>query len=254
MRCDFHVHSRHSFDCALELDTIVKRAKKAGLDAVLIANHNTVVPPEELERCQGQGVVLLPGAEYSTDVGHVLAIFGDRPLEDLGLRLKGKVYDHREVIEAVHQMGGAAVLAHPFAHGRTPAPEALARFDGLELCNSRAGYVRKGEANPMAARALLPSQLATAGSDAHLACEIGRSYVELDCPPPYTRERVLAALRGGGTLHSKPTAPWTMAVSQVYKAFRLKQYGIIPKNLVKFCYGLACRLFPRLFGVRPYRR
>ena len=67
--------------------------------------------------------------------------------------------------------------------------------------------------------------LQTAGSDAHVAWEVGHAYVELDEPPATTPEGLLAQLRRG-TVAGKPS------------------------NLVAHLYSTAAKLRKR-FGLAP---
>ena len=39
---DFHIHSRYSHDSLMHPEKILTKAKKAGLDAVAITDHNTI--------------------------------------------------------------------------------------------------------------------------------------------------------------------------------------------------------------------
>lgn len=251
MDCDMHVHSKRSFDCAMELKTIALRAKSKGLSAVVIADHN--IPPADNLPDELYGVRIFPGAEYSTDLGHVLALFAPDPLDEHGLNDEKGRYNWKETVDVIHQMGGIAILAHPFAYGKSPTAEQMSYFDGIEICNSRAGYLLKGDANRNAEAAAPEGLFQTAGSDAHLPFEIGRSFTRLDCSEDCTQEEFVQAL-SGARFFSRPTSPSAMARSQIYKAIRLQEYRIIPKNMLKYGYGVLCRFFPRLFGIRPYRR
>ncbi|MEE0777156.1 MAG: CehA/McbA family metallohydrolase [Bacillota bacterium] len=254
MKCDLHVHSNLSNDCCNSIDRIVKRAKKKGIDILAITNHNEIIPPGQLKK-YGNHVVLISGAEYSTDVGHVLAIFCEKHIESYGVRKNAKgVYDHQEVIRAIHEMDGIAIYAHPFGRVINPSQDILKRFDGIEVYNSRSGYKLKGKANLLAQKAVLNHQYQTAGSDAHLLYEIGKSYVELNLANKnFTKEEFLEALKTG-ELFSRPTSAVASSISQMYKAVCLKMPKLFLKNILKFIYGIATILFPFLFQIKPCRK
>ena len=39
---DFHIHSKYSFDSFMDIEKIIKVAKKRGIDGIAIADHNTI--------------------------------------------------------------------------------------------------------------------------------------------------------------------------------------------------------------------
>ena len=247
MKCDMHVHSFESRDCGMSYPRIASCARKKGIGAVVIANHNVAVPelPDMVD-----GVRFIPAVEYSTDVGHVLALFVRETVEAEGVHPDGKVYPFRETAEAVRRQGGFAVFAHPFEYRREPPEDAFDVFDGIEAYNSRAGYARGGQANELAEKSLREGQFATAGSDAHLPFEVGRSYVELDCPADAGKSDIIKALHTGEIV-SRPTPPYAMAMSQIYKGITCGQPGLLPKNILKFFYGVCCSAAPWIFGIKP---
>ncbi|MEG1988109.1 MAG: PHP domain-containing protein [Oscillibacter sp.] len=253
MKCDMHVHSDLSADSASKPEKIIAAAKRRGMDAIVLANHNRVMPRAVLDALESSGIYIISGAEYSTDIGHVLALFTDAHIETLGLKMYEGVYPYREVIAAIHTLGGQAILAHPFADGKAVDPSILSAFDGIEAANSRSGYRAHGTANQMAAEAARGADLQTAGSDSHFLFEIGRSYVELDIQRPYTKEKILAALGNHPKIVSRPTNPMVMSASQIYKNLASGHYGTACKHAVKLVLRLSM-LFPRAFGVTPYSR
>lgn len=75
--CDLHTHSDHS-DGTCTPEEVIKLAKKAGLQAVALCDHNTVSGlPEFL--AAADGIEAIPGTEFSTDyLGtelHILALY-----------------------------------------------------------------------------------------------------------------------------------------------------------------------------------
>ena len=77
--CDLHTHSVYS-DGTLTPAELVVEAKKIGLSAVALTDHNTVAGlPEFVSAAENSGVLAVPGVEFSTDYGntelHILALF-----------------------------------------------------------------------------------------------------------------------------------------------------------------------------------
>lgn len=252
MKLDCHIHSDLSVDSPLKPAKILKTAQKRGLDAVVIANHNVSLPPQTVALFENSPVYLIPATEYSTDVGHVLALFWTLRPEDFGVQMHGGVYAHEKIIELVRGHGGIAVLAHPFG-SRDPDPAVLARFDGLEAANSRVCYRRKGQANVKSRAAAETAALYTAGSDAHFAREVGRSYVTLPLEKPYTQAAIVQALRARPPVVCRPTHPCTLSMSQAYKGFTTGNLRLALKSCATWVARLAL-VFPRLFGITPYER
>ena len=74
---DLHVHTAASPDGRSSLADLAAAAKRAGLDAMAICDHDLCTPvPEALE-----GVLLIPACEVSTRAGHITGLFLDRPLD-----------------------------------------------------------------------------------------------------------------------------------------------------------------------------
>ena len=122
-----HVHTTHS-DGALDVAGVVDEGRAAGLDFVLITDHNTLAAKPQ-EGYAGD-LLLIVGTEISTDGGHVLG-FGFDPPEHPFSNLAG------DVLRAIEDLGGTAIAAHP-----TSPQEGLAWTDpmlpgawGIEVVN-----------------------------------------------------------------------------------------------------------------------
>lgn len=107
IRGAWHVHTTRS-DGRGTLDEIVRAAREAGLQFVVVTDHNVLTPEEEGYR---EGVLVVQATEASTRYGHVVAIGVPRALtpEELG----------DEPLRAIAALGGQAVIAHPL-HPRRP--------------------------------------------------------------------------------------------------------------------------------------
>jgi hypothetical protein len=176
-RVDFHVHTDASEDGRSSLTEQAAAAKAAGLHAIAITDHNRCTPvPAQLD-----GVLLIPGCEVSTTVGHITGLFLEEPLDFSALRAEGLPTGDAAVTE-IRRCGGLAVLAHPFQSKKAEESRFSFPLDGVETANSRAAFKVKNaneKAAQFAARRALP---AVGGSDGHSRREVGNAYTELDCP------------------------------------------------------------------------
>ena len=83
-RIDHHIHTtRHSPDSVIEPDELIESAREAGLDGVVITEHDALWEPDELAELAARagGLTVLSGAEVSTREGHFL-VYGLTDLDD----------------------------------------------------------------------------------------------------------------------------------------------------------------------------
>jgi predicted metal-dependent phosphoesterase TrpH len=191
LRLDLHVHSQHSPDSLLTLDTIASRLADVGLNGFALTDHNTLDGHAELARLHDRfpQFVFVPGVEVSTLEGHLLVYGVSIPPPS-----RMPVAD---TIEWVRDRGGVGVLAHPFrlAHGVGRAVAERVCVTGVETVNGHNSPGANRRAAEVAARRHLG---ATGGSDAHRTSDLGRAYTEF--PEGTTRvEEVLEAIRKGTT-------------------------------------------------------
>jgi predicted metal-dependent phosphoesterase TrpH len=197
LRIDPHVHSNGSFDATPSAETILRRARAVGLDAVVVTDHDELSHSlEAAERAPEFGLVGISGVEVSTAVGHLLAIGVERR-PNPGQSLAATVAD-------IRSQGGVAVVPHPFQRSRHGVRKRdVGDVDGLEVYNGLAmtGY-RNRRARLYAARHGHPM---VGGSDAHAPDRIGRTYTEVSVessarkPADVSQTEVLDALRAGRT-------------------------------------------------------
>ena len=107
IRGAYHVHTRRS-DGRGTLDDAVRAAKQAGLQFLVITEHNLLAPEDQGYR---DGVLVVVATEASTSFGHVVALGVPRALTP-GER-------EGDPFGAIRALGGFAVAAHPF-HPRRP--------------------------------------------------------------------------------------------------------------------------------------
>lgn len=109
---DLHVHSSESGDAVASLDAIALAAAEAGLDFVVITDHNTVSHLDLLVDAQARhpDVLLIPGTEFTTYAGHANAI-GVRGWVDHKLGQPGVTME--AAAEAYAQQGALLSINHP---------------------------------------------------------------------------------------------------------------------------------------------
>jgi hypothetical protein len=131
LTCVVHVHSTHS-DGSGTVPQIARAAARAGVDVVLLTDHDTLAAKRAGEERWYDDVLVLVGEEVSpTDRDHFLAFGVER---EVSRRLSGP-----EICDAVRGAGGFGFAAHPFSRGseRFKRPAIAFRdldcLDGVEL-------------------------------------------------------------------------------------------------------------------------
>ena len=124
MRGAWHVHTTRS-DGRGDLSEVVRAAREAGLQFIVVADHNVLAPEDAGWR---DGVLVVPATEISAPYGHVVGIGIPRELT--------REERQRDALGAVHALGGEAVLAHPFHPGRPFARWARDDWSGMEVVSN----------------------------------------------------------------------------------------------------------------------
>ncbi len=172
---DLHCHNSDSIDSPAKMKEIIAVAKKRGLDGIAITNHNTAYKgPLEMD-----GIQIIPGNEITLDSGaHLLAYFiQGNPKKEPTLK---------EAVEFIKSRGGYAVLAHPTRkeHGsirddsNEEIREKLKLVDGLESGNASDSEEDRNHIKEIKEKNNDIPLFLTAGSDVHMAGQVGFSSVE----------------------------------------------------------------------------
>lgn len=113
MKVDFHVHTKYSHDCSAEIGEILQYARRHGLDAIAIADHDSL-----------EGSRLARQMRTSSDVEIIPAIEFTLPAGDYGVHIVALNMDEYiafdDITGAIEQMkrcGATIVLPHPFRRG-----------------------------------------------------------------------------------------------------------------------------------------
>jgi hypothetical protein len=109
LACVIHVHSTWSDGTGTVLQ-IMRAAAKAGVDVVLLTDHDTLAARDHGQEGWHGDVLLLVGEEVTPDENHYLA-FG------VGTVIRKSGRSPAEVCEAVAAQGGFGFAAHPFSQG-----------------------------------------------------------------------------------------------------------------------------------------
>src|SRR5690606_33130652 len=203
MLIDLHTHTHpRSWDSFLHPDELVQRSREAGLDMVVLSEHDWAWEPEAVRAlAKRHNFPVIAGMEINTEDGHIL-VYGMHKYV-FGMHRSHELAGH------VDEVDGVMVAAHPY---RRQAPwnwekeqeyiDALDRAErnpayrlvvGLEVVNGR-GKVRENSfAERMAAQMGMPG---TAGTDSHAVEDIGKcaTYFERDIR---TEAELIEELRAG---------------------------------------------------------
>ena len=168
---DFHVHSEDSYDGHEPIELVLEHAADIGLDGVVITDHDEIGESlRAAEIAPEYGLLGIPGVEVSTRHGHLLAV-GVEERPDPGRPF-------RDTVEVVRDLGGIAIVPHPFQRSRHGVRKRHIRdVDAIEAYNSMlfTGY-RNRRARTFARRRGLPE---IGASDAHHLPNVGSAYTEI---------------------------------------------------------------------------
>jgi predicted metal-dependent phosphoesterase TrpH len=204
-RIDFHTHSGHSSDSLLPAGRLLARAAAAGLAAIAVTDHNSLGGARQAQALiaaaadQFGGLAVIAGEEVKTSEGELIGLFLDEEIP--------RGLSPEETIRRIRDQGGLVFAPHPFdrlrgSRIRAAALDRVAHLiDAIETLNARTTLVADNKrAAAFARRHGLP---AVAGSDAHVAQEVGHAYLDLPEPPQLTPDglrRQLPLGRVGGRL------------------------------------------------------
>ena len=169
-----HVHHAPSHDSEAPFAAVVVAAHRAQLDFLVLTEHvpegatGALLAVERAGRYTGpagRDLLVMVGAEFGTRDGHLLGL-------DIPELVPAAARSGRAVIESIHELGGFAVVPHPFHYGGWRDWDAP--FDGLEVQNHAAAFRR-------ALGPLLPLRLIRAAFDrgAAMRALLGRPAREL---------------------------------------------------------------------------
>ena len=214
LKIDLHVHTCYSEDAATTLKEVTECAEKKSLNGLAITDHNTLEGARKLAK-ESQ-LIVIPGLEVETKQGHVLALNVTTPIQS---RL-----NLAETVQRIHENGGTAIIAHPYAafKGRIRRKAALnSKLDAVEVVNAAAFpfFTATSLGRRLAEQLSLPQ---TGGSDAHHGYEIGRAYALVEADPNV--DDVIEAIRKGNVTPQGKPLSWSERMERLaFSLVRLKR-------------------------------
>ena len=197
---DLHVHTSPASPCSSAPENqAIEEAKRIGLDAICLTDHNYVWKTENIEDLkQKHGFLVFRGNEITTDQGDILVFGMNKDIKGI-IKLQNL---KKEVLKA----DGFMIAAHPFRGflvfgaeqlGLT-TEKAMARslfkwVDAVEVLNGKVTEKENNLASEVTTRLGL---LATGGSDAHEVDEVGR-YATRFSSPIKDEKDLINALKSG---------------------------------------------------------
>jgi predicted metal-dependent phosphoesterase TrpH len=216
MILDPHIHSTYSTDSTASPRDIVKKARSIGLDAIAVADHNTIKGSmATIEEAKDfKDFVVVPGMEISSNKGHIVALGIN---EDVKQGLSPE-----DTVENIRALGGIAVAAHPFVSYREGLCDHVKDLDidAIETLNSR--YVF-GYSNWRARNLALKRNIPEIGSsDAHFLEAIGSCVTELEANFSY--ESIIEGILSGKTNVFGDRTPLPLILKEVINK-KIKRMG-----------------------------
>jgi glycosyltransferase involved in cell wall biosynthesis len=202
---DLHMHTDHSPDCATPVDTLLDTAKRVGLGAIAITDHNEISGALEA-RERADGIKVIVAEEVKTaDQGEVIGLFIEEKIPR-GLTLQ-------ETIAEIRRQGGLVYVPHPFDRMHAvPDYEHLLHvvedIDAIEVFNPRVAF---SAFNEEAARFAAKYRIvAGAGSDSHVAQGLGSVKIRMrDFDGP---EEFLQSLRDADIVRKRQSLLYVQAL------------------------------------------
>ena len=188
MLIDMHTHtSVYSTDSNLLPHEALARAAERGIDGVILTEHDVVWAAERAARLAEQvGIVVLPGVEVTTEIGHVL-VYGLASLVP-------RITDAKRLRALCDEHKALMYLAHPARDPGLRVPRAaMELFDGVEGLNGCDGPLQNQSASSRGRNRPLPP---IGGSDSHALHEVGTAATEFEADIRSVDD-LMKALRSG---------------------------------------------------------
>jgi predicted metal-dependent phosphoesterase TrpH len=213
VKADLHVHTIYSPDSLITPKDLVFYARKRGLTAVAITDHDTV--EGVLKIAKETDFLIIPGIEVSSTNGHIIGLNLQDPIP--------KRLSPEETVDRIHEAGGIAVACHPFALFKGSLGEhANGNFDAVETINASAFPFNRSvkKAQEIAKRFRMPS---VAGTDAHYGPAIGYAYTLVDAEPQ--ADAIAKAIAKGICQPSGKPVPLTLTLERQFQYLKRKFSG-----------------------------
>jgi len=214
----------------MKVEKIVKVAKKKGLSAVAIVDHNSLID----EFNPSENFLVVRGSEIASDKGDIMGLF-------LSERVKSR--RALEVIDEIRNQGGVSIIAHPYKGHSKIDEELLTKVDGIEGFNARSSARVNRLAQEVASRYGLP---VTAGSDAHFYFEIGRGLCIINNSVSSQEDLRKLVLRGEMKVVGNETARYAEALSQMVRMVKNRELKVLRNVTSGVAHAMSVRLKEKL--------
>jgi predicted metal-dependent phosphoesterase TrpH/glycosyltransferase involved in cell wall biosynthesis len=202
---DLHMHTDHSPDCATPVDALLDTAKRVGLGAIAITDHNEISGALEA-RDRADGIKVIVAEEVKTaDQGEVIGLFIEEKIPR-GMTLQ-------ETIAEIRRQGGLVYVPHPFDRMHAVPDyehllDVVADIDAIEVFNPRVAF---SAFNEEAARFAAKYRIvAGAGSDSHVVQGLGSVKIKMrDFDGP---EEFLESLRDADIVRKRQSLLYVQAL------------------------------------------
>lgn len=199
MRIDLHVHTQERSGCGKSPElAMIEAAIAAGLDAVVLTDHDRLAPPERLAELNARFAPfrVFGGVEVTVLEGEHISVLGvdDPALERLD-------WDYPALHGFVRSRGGFLIVNHPFRYVPTVRVD-LEGYppDAIEGYSHNTPLASEGEILALAGSLGLR---VLSNSDAHHVDRLGAYYNVLQTDPP-SDAALVAALRSGPIALARP--------------------------------------------------
>ena len=202
---DLHMHTDHSPDCATPVDTLLDTAKRVGLGAIAVTDHNEVSGAVEA-RERADGIKVIVAEEIKTaDQGEVIGLFIEEKIP--------RALTLQETIAEIRRQGGLVYVPHPFDRMHAVPDyehllDVVEDIDAIEVFNPRVAF---SAFNEEAARFAAKYRIvAGAGSDSHVAQGLGSVKIRMrDFDGP---EEFLESLRDADIVRKRQSLLYVQAL------------------------------------------
>jgi len=177
LKYDLHTHTNRSKCGNMKPETLLKVAKKRGLDGIAVTDHGSIEGALKVKKLnKDRSFEVIVGTEISTTSGDVLAYY---------LNKNVKSTDFFDMVDEVKKQDGLIVIPHPFRTSTNPSHKFKLPFkqiknkiDAIECLNARMLFPWD---NTKAERIADKLNIAkTGGGDAHFKFEVGTAYTKFE--------------------------------------------------------------------------
>ncbi len=208
---DLHVHTTYSKDSLITPKDLVYYAKKRGLNAVAVTDHNQLDGAYKIAK--ETDFLIIPGMEISSADGHIVAL-NVHELIPRGLSAP-------ETVKRIHKAGGVAIACHPYVYFKGCLKENVcSTFDAVEVINSRA-FPFKRSVKKAEETAKKLGLVRVAGTDSHYGPQIGYAYTIIEAPEPSVEAIAKAIVEGNCQPFGKAVPVTLNVLLEIHRVIRM---------------------------------